>query len=330
LPKDTLIFGNGLGRSLDNDFFHLPRALQAAWGDETVLDETQKDLIMRCLPAGVIDDAEAQAPSSEDELDKLQQTLAACDLINELETETQEGWLTAAGKSFPAAIRSYVHRAATEFHTGDHELPETFAQPLRTHIINNKSHVATLNYDKLLYSNFIGTPVFEGFNCLVDGFMSGSFSTENLHRNNMAKTSYYMHLHGSPLFHDDHENTCRKAHVAEAEFLAGDRSGHIVLTNVKHKKNVITASPVLSAYWKMLRNRALKESNKITLFGYSGMDQHLNECVQYRVEKDEPCVVRIVERAEEGTDHDRQHYWNNIFGECELVRLENILEFTDW
>jgi hypothetical protein len=330
LSKDTLIFGNGLGRALDNDFFSLPRALQNAWEDENVLDEVQKDLILRCLPSEVLEENEEQAPQSEDDLDRLQQTLAACDLINELETETSEGWLTTAGKTFPSAIRSYVHRAAAEFHFYGGELPETFSQPLREHILQNKSHVATLNYDKLLYSNFIGTDVFNGFNCLIDGFANGTFSISNLQRHNKSRTSYYLHLHGSPLFYDDTEGNCVKAAIAAAERIAGSRNGHIVLTNVKHKKNVIAASPLLSAYWKVLSKRALKESSSITLFGYSGLDNHLNEIILKRLNEADECNLRIIEYRDETPCEERQAYWHGILGECELIRLENVLDFTDW
>jgi len=327
MPKSLLVFGNGLGRAIDNSFFSLQRALHAAWNDNDVLDEPQRQLIRRCLPEEVIEGD--GAPTSEDDLDKLQQILAACDMINELETETDEGWLSKRGKSFPAAIRSYVHRAACEFHADEQALPEEFAQPLREFIVRTKSHVATLNYDKLLYYNFIGTQVFHGYSCLIDGFKSGRFSKENLDRQDTARTSYYLHLHGSPLFHDDEAGGARKAHVAEVDLLAGDRSGHIVLTNVKHKRSVISASPVLSAYWEKL-DKALDEANSITVFGYSGFDDHLNKRVQKKLKQDSNTQLRIVERRAEGSPVERKEYWKEKLGDCELVRCKNILEFTDW
>nr|WP_319249302.1 hypothetical protein [uncultured Celeribacter sp.] len=330
MTKDLLIFGNGLGRSLDNDFFSLDRALQEAWDDTDVLDDAQKELILRCLPSDILEDDEDSAPRSEEDLDQLQQILAACDLINELENETTEGWLTAQGKTFPNAIRSYVHRAACDFHFGDYKLPETFAASLRQHVIKTKSHVATLNYDNLLYRNFIGTDVFNGFSCLIDGFSNGTFSKENLRRFNTRKTSYYLHLHGSPLFYDDAHNVCHKAAMAETDLLAGNASGHIVLTNVRHKRSVIAASPVLTAYWKILEKRALKEARRITLFGYSGFDEHLNLLIQKKCRTDEKCSVRVVEREASGSRAERQSYWNDKFDDVELITIPDILDFTDW
>ena len=328
MKKDLLIFGNGLGRALSQDnFFSLERALNAAWNDDSVLNETQRNLIRRCLPAEVIETD--GAPSDEDQLDKLHQILAACDLINEFESETDAGWLSSNGKNFPAAIRSYLHRAACEFHQGSPSLPESFAKPLREHIMATKSHVATLNYDNLLYQNFIGTDVFKGYTCLIDGFLKGKFSPTTLSRHNKTKTSFYLHLHGSPLFHDAEDgNDILKAAIADVNLISGDKSGHIVLTNVKHKIGVIHASSILSAYWKAL-DEALSEANRIILFGYSGLDAHLNQRIRQHG-RDENIDIVVVEYSSSGATTDRTTYWNKEIGPHTLKQCENILEFTDW
>ena len=211
---------------------------------------------------------------------------------------------------------------------GKHSLPEGFAQALRGFVCSTKSHVATLNYDKLLYSAFVDTKVFDGYNCLVDGFLSGKFSPTNMDRNSKSRTSYYLHLHGSPLYYDDKNGEIRKATTAEVDLIAGDRSGHIVLTNVKYKTSVIMASPLLLHYWKMFE-RALDEAQRITLFGYSGFDEHLNRKISVSVsEKVKP--IRVIEYAGAGTDAERESFWRMKVGEVDLRRCNNILKFTDW
>lgn len=55
LVDSLFVFGNGLGRALDNDFFDLKRALEQTWDKIGLLTEAQKGLIFSCLPAGVIE-----------------------------------------------------------------------------------------------------------------------------------------------------------------------------------------------------------------------------------------------------------------------------------
>jgi hypothetical protein len=197
--RKLLIFGNGLGRSLDGNFFSLENALQAAWDDKSLLDESQKALIRQCLPDEVLEDDPAVAPKSEDQLDRLQMVLAACDEIRKHEFEGGTSWLTEIGKKFPSAIRSYIHGTACHFHTGPYVLPDNFAKPLQAHVLEHRSHIATLNYDELLYRSFIGTEVFSGYSCSIDGF-NREFDPDNLRRTRPSSQAFYLHLHGSPLF----------------------------------------------------------------------------------------------------------------------------------
>lgn len=327
LLRELLIFGNGLGRAIDNDFFNLTRALNASWDDPEVLSDRQKALIRQCLPEAVVE--ENDAPSGEDDLALLQRILAACDLINEVERRGEgKGWLSKTGKAFPDAIRRYIHRAACEFHDTAHELPEDFATPLRDHILKTKSHVATLNYDKLLYENFIGTDVFHGYECLIDGFIRGTFDAARLQRQTPRKTSYYLHLHGSPLFHDDKDGSPCKARIPSLQDIAGNRSAHIVLTNVAHKESVIAASPVLSAYWQRL-DEVLEEVTQITVLGYSGLDIHLNRRIR-TVARRRKLPIHVVERKGDGTKAARQAHWDDTLGAVTLHRPKCLLDFTGW
>ncbi|WP_132460260.1 hypothetical protein [Rhodovulum marinum] len=150
--REVLLFGNGLGRSLNNEYFELERGLRDAWDDDEVLSEADRDLIRRCLNNEELIEGEEEIwPRGENELDPLQKVLAACDLVRQFEREDQEGWLTARGQAFPDAIRSFIHRAACYYHRFNGSLPQNFVNPLVDFILESRSHVATLNYDDLLY-----------------------------------------------------------------------------------------------------------------------------------------------------------------------------------
>jgi hypothetical protein len=131
MARNVILFGNGLGRAIDNDFYSIKRVLQSSWDNEAVLNEQQRRLICDCLPQELIE-GELKAPTSEPELSNLQKVMDACDTIREFENEdANEQWLSQHGSSFPIAIRRYFHHAASLFHQGDKCLPEDFAKPLR-------------------------------------------------------------------------------------------------------------------------------------------------------------------------------------------------------
>lgn len=330
--RKLLIFGNGLGRALDNDFFQLEVALHHAWNNPQILNETQKELILRCLPASVIEDDTAIAPKSEAELDRLQRVLASCDEISKHETEDGASWLTEDGKMFPLAIRSYLHAAASYFHTGTHTLPASFVDPLIDWIDSSRSHVATLNYDELLYRSFVRTKLFNGYSCLLDGFVN-SFDPSNLDRRYALSQSYYLHLHGSPLYYNSQTGSLHKATMSGVYQLQGYSSTHVVLTHVQHKTSVIAASPILREYWKRLEE-AMNEAEALVLVGYSGDDIHLNLLIsKYFREKQ----VEIVERGHEKYKSDdgeklRLLFWKQKLSVNSVVAFwhDSILDHINW
>ena len=261
--RKLLIFGNGLGRALNNEYYNLECALQDAWSNPKALDQTQKELIRRCLPEEVLEHETLVAPRSEEELDVLQKVLAACDEIIQHEIEGGASWLSEHGKKFPFAIRSYLHHTASYFHHSPFSLPDTFSRPLLQWVVDSRSHIATLNYDELLYRSFIRSSAFNGFDCLLDGFVP-NFDKSNLDRRNPVRQSYYLHLHGSPLYYTDVKGNLKKSALSNLPLIEGHASAHLVLTNVRHKTTVISASPILQEYWKRLEE-AMKESDALFL-----------------------------------------------------------------
>ncbi len=235
--------------------------------------------------------------------------------------------MSDSGQSFPDVSAVYLHKVATKLHNYNGDLPAEFVNPLVNFIKATCSHVATLNYDKLLYSAFIENGIFNGYSgYLVDGMLDQGFSADALERKYGKNFGYYLHLHGSPLF------VIRGASIVklprdELTDAFSEASQQIVLTHIKHKPSVIAASSVLSTYWDYLQF-SLSEANEIFLFGYSGLDKHLNMLLKpYLGTK----RLKVVEWDGAGNQKDREQYWQNILGQVVAVtRLPSIIEFTDW
>ncbi|AZR29903.1 hypothetical protein [Xanthomonas vasicola] len=324
MARATLVFGNGLGMALDPTFFSLDNAIGRTWEDSVALDEPTKDLVRYCLSD------EGDRPHGEDDLDDLQLVVSACDFLS----RTGSGelhWLSDDGKRFPEAVRKFLYQTSLYFHRRDSGLPMDFIASLVAYSKKTKSHVATLNYDNLLYQPMIKEEVLDGYNgALVDGFLRNGFAEDNLERKYGRDFGYYMHLHGSPLFvdRDDGDRDKKVIKLRQAE-LGTDQDitgSHIVLTHVKHKETVIAASRLLTCYWEHFA-KALEESESAVLVGYSGCDRHLNSLLSARG----PSKIRVVEWDGAGQKESRQDFWNTLLGhEVHLVRLNNILKFTDW
>jgi len=190
-----------------------------------------------------------------------------------------------------------------------------------------KSHVATLNYDPLLYDCFLTERILTGYSGdLVDGLTNSGYRTQNMYRRDANRLGWYLHLHGSPLFYDGANGQVRKLRRPQ---LAGEviDTTHLVLTHVRHKMPIIGASSILSDYWRFF-GRALQESEEIVLLGYSGFDAHLNLAIaRHSPELD----IKVVEWVGSQPGGDRGDYWRDKFKkDVELVGLDNILDFTDW
>lgn len=337
MVDNLFVFGNGIGRALDNGFFDLTRALERSWDHEGLLTDKQKGLICSCLPAGVIEKSNP-APTNEEDLDILQQVLSACDTIKKIEqnADIQDAWLSEHGLGFPVAVRKYLHMAACYFHnrdelsfeeSGNISLPQDFSQSLRQAILDKGAHVATLNYDDLLYEAFVGTDVFNRYK-LRDGFSRGTFDIDRQKRCRKAGSEgWFLHLHGSPLF-VTRGNSSKKLGRADLPTMQGVDSTHLVLTSIKHKRSVINASEILSAYWGLLEGSA-KSVKNIVIIGYAGQDTHLNDILS-RVHSD--AKIRVVERAEGKEKKERVTYWKEkiYHSNIDVVLMPSILDFQDW
>jgi len=319
MERKLIIFGNGLGMDLDPEHFSLQGTLEDIWNKKDFLTVEQKQLIERCL-------SREGPPEGEHELNTLHQVVTYCKALNRI-GDGDAHWLTQDGQDFPEITATYIHKVATKLHNFDGDLPKKFEEKLVEFIKKTRSHVATLNYDKLLYNSFIDNDIVKGYNgILVDGMLDNGFSADALERKYKKKFGYYLHLHGSPLF----VNINNKIVKLTRQQLTIDRneaSEHIVLTHVKHKPSVIAASYALSTYWDYLQF-ALSEVEEIIFFGYSGFDNHLNVLIRPYLKS---ILLRVVEWRGAGKKGKRNEYWESIFGKnIKVVRLEHITDFTEW
>jgi hypothetical protein len=327
MVKRTLIFGNGLGMALDSEHFYLPNAMADVWNNPDYLSRQEKLLISTCLGGEDI------IPQTEDQLDPLHRVVAACRTLKQVSASQHMDvhWLSPEGQAFPEAVGNYIHKVATRLHLFDGRLPDDFLEPLLEFLRETKSHVATLNYDRLLYGAFIDRGLMRDYfnTTLVDGMIDRGFRPENLERMNNNDFGYYLHLHGSPLFFDHEDGLARKRQRWDLDPFSVEGSDHIVLTHVRHKRTVIGASAVLSAYWRFL-NDALSESEKIIVFGYSGLDDHLNEMIA-AFARSRPVLIVEWFRPEVRKSA-RKSFWTRVFKtqDIQYCSLENILRFSHW
>lgn len=322
--RKIYIFGNGIGMALDDDYFSLKRALQSAWDSagKNSLSESDKRLITRCLPGrqGPVGDA----PKNEAELKVLQDAMNSCEILDFI-SDKEADCLSGVGRNFPNAVRSYFSLAASHFHETSQRLPDPFLDSLCADLRSTNSHVATLNYDDLLYRPLCNREVMSGYDGhLVDGFhKTTGFHADNLQRKFGKTFGYYLHLHGSPLFFDK-EGTVRKTPIGFLNF-THEQPKHLILTHHDHKEEMIQRSSLLAKYWDLL-DTAFDESSRVVVIGYSGEDRHLNRLIRRKcLEHELPCDV--VEWSEAGQGEERDDFWRRELGTfVTLMPYANILE----
>lgn len=322
MDRKLLIFGNGLGMAIDATHYSLTNALNTVWNDDTLWNDLEhRNLIQNCIPSG-------RCPVSEEELDKLYLVSTSCDYLSDYpNTINGEHWLSEYGQEFTQAMQEYIHTVASHLFDSTNTLPIAFKTALIDFVRTTKSHVATLNYDQLLYKAFVEEGICNGFDYLVDGLWDSGFDSSNLVRLYGKNFGYYMHLHGCPLF-QDRNGVTYKLHNSQVSSRNIFGSKHIVLTHIPHKLSVISASEILSTYWSYLIF-SLSEVNEIILFGYSGCDTHLNKILKVHARSKNK---KIIEWDGDGqTIQERQEFWDSELGaNVTLQRMPDITQFTSW
>lgn len=332
--RKLAIFGNGLGMAIAPNAYELRAAMSQVWFED-ILSDNHRDLIRTCLPEG------KTRPSSENELARLQDTVAACETLLDLPAAGINHWLTDCGQQFPAAVQRFAFEVSRKIFNATYDagdlvgdpcrIPTSFANPLTNFVEDSQSHIATLNYDALLSSTLSDAGLLsEQDGLLRDGFIDGLFTRSNLFRPS-ERGGWYMHLHGSPLFRGKGKNRFTK--LAPSTLRKDTRNllnvgAHIVLTHASQKSRVIAASEILDTYWEFLR-LALDEAREVILFGYSGNDIHLNQMIAQRA-AEKP--IRVVEWLGAGKAEIREPFWRGQLGgqNVELVQKEHVLNFADW
>lgn len=110
----------------------------------------------------------------------------------------------------------------------------------------------------------------------------------------------------------------------------GSERTHLVLTHAKSKPGAIRSSPILHAYWKELDN-ILREPTEVTLFGYGGMDLHLNNLLSAT---DDQVIIRVVSRIpedEEGCIADwRKRIRSKDISSDNFIFVDSLMNFDQW
>lgn len=342
--RKLIIFGNGLGMAIDPQHFNLKRALNEVWDNDSYLSFIDKKFLKKCLK-------NKNVPHGEDDLDIFHIANIYCKFLSNLDHKNNKdtNFLSSKGEKFPLIASKFIHNVAFALYGKDKEnirLPSTFEDSLVDFISNTKSHVATLNYDKLLYESFLEKGILQptyNNTSLVDGILRDGFDASNLERHYGNDFGYYLHLHGSPLFYNKDKKIVKfKRNELHPNCVSSE---HIVLTHVKHKREIITRSNLLYNYWEYLKI-AISEADEVVLFGYSGMDIHLNEILKmylnYKKNENKNKNVKIIEwknsvhKIWDGhnfEDHEgsSQEFWDEIIGKkVSLIQLSNITDYTDW
>ncbi|WP_417272261.1 hypothetical protein [Celeribacter halophilus] len=338
MSKKLIVFGNGLGRALDNDYFNLESAMKHIWESDWLKPE-EKALI------ATLDGFDAlNGPSGEEDLISAYGAQLSINLLKScLEKGQLEGWMTSEGQSFSKVLEKYTYAVAYYFHLfkPDEQQQKIWAEfccALIDHIAVEHSHIATLNYDTLLYDPFLNTkssitgePLCSDelkTTKLFDGFGNrGMFYPDRFGWYLSYPRGTYMHLHGTPLFHYDHEGRPQKRKRSALPLPETVTSSHqIILGPSDLKRQLIRTHPVLKDYWEKRLPKCITDSEDIILFGYGGADPHLNELIKDKTDTKKKYVIEW-----SGEKGDRKTFWEERLGpSCEVVPMVNILNFRLW
>lgn len=300
----TIVIGNGVGMAIDPDYFKLEAGLAYVTGK---LTEEQRDII------GI---DQGKIPASEKELEVHHKILSAC--LELMQHEDFLNCLNDTGRKFPETYQDFIYQVARYFYDFDfgnnHKNYDNFIEKLIQYINKiDRCHIATLNYDKLLYKSLIGKNILKGYDGkLVDGMYTSTtgFKPENLNRlyNDFG---WYMHLHGSPAFYTKKDGTISKSSLDQLPsfFSCNDvKHNHIVLAKTEIKPYIIANSKLLDCYFRFF-SYALAESENLILFGYSGDDDHINAEIKSILSNQNEFNIKVVEWKGNHKKDERENFW---------------------
>jgi hypothetical protein len=329
----SIIMGNGLGMAVDPSYFTLEAGLQKAWSQLNLDIQTR---IKNLITNG--DDL-----LTEQQLEKHYEVIRACVMLQRFESNSTK-WLDRDAKDFPLHFQKFIENTAWHFcnYDGNEGNLMNLIKCLKYFIQHNYTHLITLNYDKLIYSNFAtDDEIMNDYSGqLVDGFLKGGFRSQQLNREFGRRFGWYLHLHGSPLFY-----TCSETNLVKKTLLTDtldqrNKQGlreHIILCNINLKSNRIAQSELLFTYWHYFL-AALDESEKVIFLGYSGNDSHINHEIENWMRNTKSIknkTIQVIEYADSKfSDADRQTFWssqlgvsNSYFNNQNLIRLPSILSY---
>jgi hypothetical protein len=320
--KTTILFGNGIGRAIDNDYFNLANVINHVF---LTFEEDQRNLIE--LNQG-------HPPLNEEEFDRFHQVLTCCNKLKSFETN-KNIFLTDNASRFPNVYSNFIKLIAMRLYDFNNESSNlfyiNFISGLVDFLKSHACHVATLNYDKLLYKPFVINEILKGYDgYLIDGVWNESdgYQDEHMRRNNEKKLGWYLHLHGSPIYYSKQNKIFKFDY--DNPFDDKATFNHLVIGPTKVKPYLIIESELLSSYWNYFQ-RALEESETLILFGYSGNDKHVNKICS---NCDNLKNIIIVEHnhnneSEEASDN-REEFWSGQLGKSNskilIKRYLNILD----
>jgi len=327
----TIIFGNGLGMAIDPEYFTLETGLRFV--TEELTDE-ERNII--CFNQNGM-------PRTEPELESHHKILTSCRTL--LHYQSELNCLSDIGMNFPNTYQNFIYRAAKYFFdyqaNEEYEQFNNFIDALCNYIKSGQTcHIATLNYDKLLYKPLIDRKIlsdYDGF--LVDGMYvkKGGFDFENLIPKWGNNFGWYLHLHGSPIFYTGENRVINKEHIFTLPSHYshnGHLHNHIVLASTEVKPYLIAGSMLLDYYFQFF-TYALSSSDNLLLFGYSGLDRHVNLAIKERLVNDDtfPVDIHIIEWGGDKNQRERADFWkktvgsNNYKKNINLRLMDNILEY---
>lgn len=334
----SFLIGNGLGLSINAEYFSLPYAVKTIFSGSELSKEDKQRIIQLC---------QNNIPSQESEFETLQKTVWSCKNLQKYETEIK--WLTEDARKLSESfdrLKHYVskhffdyYKLKEECFSSEQSSFQIFCRKFKDFIKddNINSHIFTLNYDSLLYNEFLqDEDIFNGYDGkLIDGLMDSGFSSHALERKFARKFGYYLHLHGSPIVFENLENKNilkTKYDKNNKEWNLSDHiSKHIVLTHERLKTTIIDESILLRTYWNYFQ-KSLSETSRLIIIGYSGNDTHINGAISRYLPHNSTII--IIQR--EGSEK-KEPYWSKKLAylkqgeekekKINILRYSNIL---DW